>query len=393
MTSHGSDQQNRIDRARDLMDDFVVRTGLTGKHEPQRYLWTDAFAVCNLLALANTLDEPRYRELARELIDQVHFVLGRHRSDDARQGWISGLDEHTGGQHPTAGGLRIGKPLAERGPGDTIDEFLEWNRDGQYFHYLTKWVHALDQTARVTGEKSLHRWSRELLETAADHFIVESRGTLRMVWKMSIDLSRPLVASMGHHDPLDGHLRCLQLQSGAVDAGDSEAADRMHALAARFASMIQHDALATADPLGIGGLLTDAVALAQLIDGEHIVDNGLLDALLVAGSGSVRQYARQNDLDLPATQRLAFRELGLCIGLHGIPIIQRQVEAAPDRLSNATRIRSHLVRLAEAAALRARIEAFWLTPAHRQTDLWSGHADINDVMLATTLVPEGYLQF
>jgi hypothetical protein len=213
-----------------------------------------------------------------------------------------------------------------------------------------------------------------------------------MVWKMSIDLSRPLVASMGHHDPLDGHVRCLQLQSSGVDAGDREAADRMRTLAARFASMIHRDALATADPLGIGGLLMDAAALAQLIDGEHIDDNGLLDALLSAGTGSLRQYARQNDLDLPATHRLAFRELGLCIGLHGVPIIQRQVEAAPDRFDDAAQIGRRLDRLVEAAALGREIEAFWLTPAHRQTDLWSEHGDINDVMLATALVPDGFLQ-
>ena len=392
MPSRGSDQQKRMDRARELMDDFVVRTGATGDGEPRRYLWTDAFAVCTLRALASNLDEPRYRELARELIDQVHFVLGRHRSDDVRKGWISGLDEHTGGQHPTVGGLRIGKPLAERTPDDTVDERLEWNRDGQYFHYLTKWVHALDRATHDTGEKSLRRWSRELLETAADRFIVESHGTLRMVWKMSIDLSRPLVASMGHHDPLDGHVRCLQLQSSGVAAGDREAADRMRTLAARFASMIHRDALATADPLGIGGLLTDAAVLAQLIDGEHIEDNGLLDALLSVVTGSLRQYARQNDLDLPATHRLAFRELGLCIGLHGVPIIQRQVEAAPNRFDDAAQIGRRLERLVEAAALRREIEAFWLTPAHRQTDLWSDHGDINDVMLATALVPDGFLQ-
>ncbi len=375
------------------MDDFVVRTGVTGQGRPRRYLWTDAFAVCNLLAIARTLDEPRYLKLARTLIDQVHLVLGRHRSDDAREGWISGLDEHTGRQHPTAGGLRIGKPLGERKPGEAIDERLEWDRDGQYFHYLTKWIHALDRAADESEDKSLQRWSCELLETAASRFIVESSGHLRMVWKMSIDLSRPLVASMGHHDPLDGHVRCLQLQSSRTEAGNREAADRMRALANRFARMIHRDALATADPLGIGGLLMDATALAQVIDGGHIDDDGLLNALLRAAADSMGAYSRRNELDLPATHRLAFRELGLRIGLHGVPIIQRRLESSPDRFKKPARLGRHLNLLVESATPGQEIETFWLTPAHRQTDLWSEHGDINDVMLATALLPDGFLRF
>ena len=37
----------------------------------------------------------------------------------------------------------------------------------------------------------------------------------RMYWKLSIDLSRPLVASMGQHDPLDGLVTCAQLEATA----------------------------------------------------------------------------------------------------------------------------------------------------------------------------------
>ena len=66
-----------------------------------------------------------------DLIDHVHRGLGRYRSDDVRQGWISGLDEQAGHHHPTKGGLRIGKPLKERQLGEPINERLEWDRDGQ----------------------------------------------------------------------------------------------------------------------------------------------------------------------------------------------------------------------------------------------------------------------
>ena len=37
---------------RSIMSDFADSTGLTGASpEPRRYLWTDAFAVCNYLEL------------------------------------------------------------------------------------------------------------------------------------------------------------------------------------------------------------------------------------------------------------------------------------------------------------------------------------------------------
>jgi hypothetical protein len=113
-----------------LMSEFGVRTGLsTAARNQQRYLWTDAFAVCNFLELFRRSDE-KYERYAIQLIEQVHHVLGRYRADDTRSGWISGLDEESGQRHPTAGGLRIGKPLKERSASEPPDEHLEWDRDG-----------------------------------------------------------------------------------------------------------------------------------------------------------------------------------------------------------------------------------------------------------------------
>jgi len=87
------------------MTDYGDRTGLaTSRHPPRRYLWTDAFAVCNFLELFRQTDDVQYRENALALVDQVHAVLGRHRDDDPRRGWISGLEEENGKLHPTAGG-------------------------------------------------------------------------------------------------------------------------------------------------------------------------------------------------------------------------------------------------------------------------------------------------
>ena len=76
------------------MSEFAARTGLVRAIEhPRRYLWTDAFAVSNFLELAARSGEQKYRDYAIRLIDEVHRGLGRYRDDDARSGWISGLDE------------------------------------------------------------------------------------------------------------------------------------------------------------------------------------------------------------------------------------------------------------------------------------------------------------
>jgi len=332
-------------RALALMKQFAARTGVTGERPPRRYLWTDAFAACNFLALGQP-------ELALRLVDQVHHQLGRHRPDDARRGWISGASEADGEAHPTRGGLRIGKPLPERAAGDPLDEELEWDRDGQYFHYLTKWMHALAQVGRTLARPELEACARELADVAHRRFV---RGR-RMVWKMSIDLSRPQVASMGHHDPLDGYLTCRELGGPMLDDATRH-----------YGAMIVPEALATDDPLGIGGLLVDASRLAQL-GGDGALQGAVIEAAL---AGLTHYAARPNHLRRPAEQRLGFRELGLAIGL-GAAL---EIDA---------------MRFGPFAWLGDAIQSFWLDPEHRRARTWLDHEDINDVMLATCLAPRGF---
>ena len=333
-----------VTTAHELMERFAERTGLTGARPQKRYLWTDAFAVCNWLGLGHP-------ERATALVEAVHRELGRHRADDDRRGWISGLPDSDGAAHPTIGGLRIGKPLPERRPDEPVDERLEWDRDGQYFHYLTKWMHALDQAG-------MSRWACELAEAAHQRFVYETRGRKRMYWKMSIDLMRPQVASMGHHDPLDGYVTALQL---------AKKRDELAGAIADYRAMIDPHDLATGDPLGIGGLLVDAYRLSQLDR-----DLPLRDALLDAARVGLEHYTRQPDLRLSADHRLAFRELGLAIGLAAA-----EAASAPG--------------FARFAHVRDAITRFWLDDDHRRSRTYRGHEDISDVMLATSLAPDGFL--
>ncbi|RUM91867.1 MAG: hypothetical protein DSZ23_01215, partial [Thermodesulfatator sp.] len=238
----------------EIMERFAEDTGLFPEApSPRRYLWTDAFAVCNFLELYRLTNDKKYRNLALRLVDQVHFVLGRFSRDDPRNGWISGLDEDEARMHPTIGGLRIGKPMLERGPGEPFDERLEWDRDGQYYHYLTKWMHALNRVSRVTGDLNYNRWAIDLAKTAhaAFTYVSPQDGRKRMYWKMSVDLSRPLVPSMGQHDPLDGYVTYSELQMcvprDLVKAGQyPDLSEEIRDMA----SICQGMDLLTDDPLG-----------------------------------------------------------------------------------------------------------------------------------------------
>lgn len=377
-----------------LMMGFAERTGLVSEHPRKRYLWTDAFAVCNFLGLAQLRRDDQYRELALRLVDQVHHTLGQHRDDDPRIGWISGLNEREGEVHPTRGGLRIGKPLPERAPNEPFDERLEWDRDGQYFHYLTKWMHALDQVTRSTQQPQFTLWARELADTSFDAFTYlhsAEWGLRRMYWKMSIDLSRPVVPSMGQHDPLDGYITTVQLRSTAASLPESVAEPDLEDKTRQFAEMIKGGEWATADPLGMGGLLIDAYRVKQMMQQGALPEQRLLENLLAASLVGLQYYAQSAELQQPAEHRLAFRELGLAIGLHAVERMWHAVNREAGPTSTSSRIHAQLQALMRYAPLRDAIESFWRNSRHQQANSWSEHRDINEVMLATSLVPEGFL--
>src|SRR6202142_2578317 len=77
-------------------------------------------------------------------------------------------------------------------------------------------MHALDQVSRWTAKPEFNLWARELADSAHRAFTDGPPGNRRMAWKMSIDLSTPLVRSMGQHDPLDGFVTCTQLEATAA---------------------------------------------------------------------------------------------------------------------------------------------------------------------------------
>jgi hypothetical protein len=190
---------------------------------------------------------------------------------------------------------------------------------------------------------------------------------------------------MGQHDPLDGFVTFTQLETSA--RGLAPAGSKSSLAIADFAAMMETADLWTVDPLGLGGLLSDACRVEQLASAGAFHGENLLERLLQAAQVGLSQYVSRGDLGQPASRRLAFRELGLAIGLSAIELIEKQAATEP----LTTEVRDHLAALSPYAALGTALESFWLDAENRNTPTWSEHRDINEVTLATRLVPEGYL--
>ncbi|MGD9765428.1 MAG: hypothetical protein AB7V27_17155 [Candidatus Binatia bacterium] len=99
-----------------------------------------------------------------------------------------------------------------------------------------------DQISRSSKQPLFTGWARELAQAAQRAFTYAPRrgGPKQNVLKLSIDLSRPLVTSMGQHDPLDGLVTYAQLEATAAGTRPS-----LVGASADFAAMIDPRGLAT----------------------------------------------------------------------------------------------------------------------------------------------------
>jgi hypothetical protein len=113
-----------------------------------RHLWTDAFGVFNFITLSKETSQPHYLNLAATLVETVHDVLGRTRDLSAR---LPGATNAS----PLAGGLRIGKEAA-----------IGTDQDGQYHHYLTLWMMALNRLSIASGDRKYNDQAVHQRETS-----------------------------------------------------------------------------------------------------------------------------------------------------------------------------------------------------------------------------------
>ncbi|MFP8488826.1 hypothetical protein ACKGJO_06965 [Gracilimonas sp. Q87] len=359
--------------AKELMDEFSEGTGLRSDSEmkQKRYLWTDALALQNFLALASLYDEKEYEETIRELINKVHHTLGKFDQNDSRSGWISDLPEEEAQKHPTVKGLRIGKPQPERKQSEPFNDRKEWDRDGQYYHYHTRWIHALLQASENLDIKEWKQHAVEL-SLAGRHFLQKTDGRFHLYWKMSVDLSYPQVPTMGAHDPLEGYLtalECEMLSSAKYDFTE---------YLQKLEKICEGQNWSTTDPLGLGGLLLNIVRSAELsrymILPESVKPKKLFKEAM-SGLDTISNKLKVTD---PAEYRLAFRECGLSMGLRALDH-HRDLLIENDLKLN---------KLEENLGLAEDIESFWGQPENRKYSSYQDHLHINNVSLASSLLAE-----
>jgi len=157
--------------------------GLCADGHQRRYLWTDAFGVLAFVSIAdryekdgNTSEADKYRRAADTLVRTVHCCLGAPRSSKS-------VDAMTVSETSPTGhvGLRIGKVSSKK----VTDYGMQY--DGQYWHYIDKWLLALARSGHVQE-------GIQIAKTCFPVFFDTGDGTgwnggIR--WKLSVDASAP----------------------------------------------------------------------------------------------------------------------------------------------------------------------------------------------------------
>jgi len=110
-----------------------------------------------------------------------------------------------------------------------------------------------------------------------------------------------------------------------------------------------------------------------------------------AGEARYARWSRSAPVRQPVEHRLAFRELGLAIGLEGVEWMGERAQPDDIVLGEGSEARALLRQLSDYLPVGERIVSFRLEEGNRLSQSWAQHEDINAVMLATALVPEGFL--
>lgn len=313
-----------------------------------RYLWTDAFGVINFLTLYRLTSQSFYLDHARTLVTVVHETLGRTRDLASRLPGASA-------SNPLGGGLRIGKEDAHGS-----------DCDGQYHHYLTLWMFALNRLAVCSGEKQFNDQAIALAKAIHTAFVYNRESTRpRMYWKMSIDLQQPLVRNEGNLDPVDGLVVFRLLQKT-----DGEGSEILKEEIGDYQCIVDTKwrAYTSSDPLDLGMTLWTA----HWFEKEDVWAQGLINR---AEQDSERFWASsyfRQEID----RRLAFREFGLALGLRCglVPRDKKWVEKA-----------ASVVTAWENAGLVPEMKAKNEAGLNAEEDL----LPITNVMYAAALIPGG----
>ncbi|KAL4927984.1 uncharacterized protein BDV17DRAFT_292005 [Aspergillus undulatus] len=271
-----------------------------------RYLWTDAFGVLGLLTLHTETNRLRtsaktagtgtdggrgdlYLTLAARLVSTVHDVLGYTRDGTRR---LRGASD----ANPLGGGLRIGK-LDEGGS----------DGDGQYHHYLTLWMFALNRMSVASGDARYNEQAINLAKTIhAPFFMNWSSDRPRMVWKMGMELDKVLVGSEGNLDPIDGFVVLRLLQAAAAHNGEGEVLKEEIADYARVMRRKGEHFVST-DPLDLGMTMWTVQWVFEEDWARRLAERCFEQIYTLFEINRYLYRSKQ--------RRLAFREFGTALGI------------------------------------------------------------------------------
>ena len=118
----------------------------------------------------------------------------------------------------------------------------------------------------------------------------------------------------------------------------------------------------------------------------------MLGLVVGAASRGLARYLASQPFAHSVEERLAFRELGLAIGLQAVTRLWCVLERDAASLDAQPMLRKALDHLVAQVPLARTLIDTWCEVERSQDPHWRAHEDINAVMLATALVPSGYIE-
>jgi len=110
----------------------------------------------------------------------------------------------------------------------------------------------------------------------------------------------------------------------------------------------------------------------MIMSGLHYQD--LLKTVLDSALFGMESFTKNNQLKFPADYRLAFRELGLSIGLKSVKLLMGCIKENPDLFG--WRVQQQVESLMNYEPLADTIERFWIDDKNRKFGSWIEHQEI-----------------
>jgi hypothetical protein len=240
----------------------------------KRYLWTDSYGIILLVSLYKETKEEKFLNDAEFVVGEVKRVLGRSK------------------------GVRIGE---------------EPDREGQYFHYLMKWVHALNEIGRY-----IPKYHKEAIQTIKDihpHFYVPNAG---IFWKMKEDLSENYPGfGFGSLDCYDAFITYRLVDKDVL----SKEISQISTLVEKY-----YKSFSCSQDLGLGEVLWMTHYFPDEKWSKHIQNVSIetLNKMWISKSDKegyfIRDYIWERDFIL------AFGNFGVSVGLQSLNLWPKRVE-------------------------------------------------------------------